>query len=135
MMNTRLSEELVNAQAKIVGGLLDNGFMDFYDGAQPDGPEAVLMDQVFFGSVRFAGFTDPKGGIIYAFPITDGVAIETGKISWARCFQSDHKTVVMDMSVGQRDCNITVKSSEVERGTVIEVTAFEYEVPPLSPGM
>src|SRR4051794_10949146 len=135
MINTRLSEALVNRQAKIVADLLDNGFVNFYDGPQPESPETPLVDQIFFGSVRFSGFTDPKGGIIHAFPITDGVAIESGSVTWARLFRSDHKTAVLDASVAVRDANITVKSSKVERGAMIEVTAFEYEVPKISLGV
>jgi hypothetical protein len=132
---TRLSNGVVNKQCSIVADLLHDGFMDFYDGIQPSGPETTLDDQVYFGSVRFTGFTEPSGGVMHAFEITDGVSIESGTITWARLFRADHRTAVMDMSVGERDANIIVRSSTVERGATIQCASFEYEVPKSSPGI
>jgi hypothetical protein len=134
-MNTRMSDRIVNAQAKIVADLLHNGFLDFFDGTQPDNPETPIDNQVLLGSVRFTGFTEPKSGIVHALPIDAAFAIETGIASWARCTRADHRTPVMDVSVGERDANCIVKSAKVERGMLIELEAFEHEVPKVSHGM
>jgi hypothetical protein len=135
MMSTQLSERIVNGQAAIVADLLRDGFLDLYDGVQPDSPEVGVVNQVFLGSVRFTGFTEPNGGLIYAFPITGGVAIESGSATWARLYRSDHRTPVMDVSVGETDADCIVRSSKVERGTLIEFEAFEYQVPKSAPGI
>ena len=135
MKNTQLSEMVVDLQVGYVAESLANGYMDIYDGAQPDSPEVGLTNQVLLGSTRFSGFTEPKSGVIYALPITSGVAIESGLATWARLYRSDHKTPVMDISVGERDADCIVKHNKVDRGAVIEFEAFEYEVPKSTPGI
>jgi hypothetical protein len=52
MKKTQLSETIVNRQAAIVADLLRDGFLDLYDGVQPDSPEMGVLNQVFLGSVR-----------------------------------------------------------------------------------
>jgi hypothetical protein len=72
---------------------------------------------------------------MFASEITDGVSIETGTVSWARLYRADHKTPVMDMSVGERDADIILRSSKVARGATIECVSFEYCVPKSTGGM
>jgi hypothetical protein len=134
---TKMSTLVVDNQAQILADLLDNGFLDFFDGAQPSKPEEKVTSQQLLGSIRFdsPGFTQPVDGTIYALPATDGIVIASGTAAWARAFQSDHKTAVMDVSVGTRDANVIVETVDFTRGAVIGLIAFEHEVAKETPGL
>jgi hypothetical protein len=134
--NSIMSEQVVSLQAAIISDFLTDGFLDIFDGPQPENAESELTTQVLLGGVRFTTFTTPSKGVIYAKDVTDGIVIESGRASWARCFKKDHRTVVMDVSVGESaDANVILASTLFERGAIMEVIAFEHTVPTTTPGM
>jgi hypothetical protein len=135
MKQTILAEDVVNEQVAIIARLLDDGFIDVYTGTQPDQPEDPVTTQTLLVSNRLSGFSSPKNGIIFALPITDAIAIATGDAAWARCFAADHRTAVIDISVGAKDANVTVTSTRIERGSVVEILEWEHCVPRTTPGV
>jgi hypothetical protein len=136
MRQTILAEAVVNQQCDIIAALLTNGFLDIFSGKQPDEPEDGITDQTtLLVSCRFSTFTEPKDGSIFALPVTDGVAIESGEATWARCFCADHKTAVMDVSVGVKNANVTLTTTKIERGKTMQVLEYEHCVPKITPGI
>jgi hypothetical protein len=134
MKRTVIAEQIVNEQVAIVAALLTDGFVDIYTGTQPEQPEDAITSQTLLVSTRLSGFSEPKNGTIFSLPIDVGVAIATGDAAWARCFAADHKTPVMDVSVGTRDANMTVTSTRIDRGRVLEILEWEHCVPRTTPG-
>ena len=131
---TILAEAIVNEQCAIVAALLTDGFIDIYTGTQPHQPEDPITSQTLLISSRLSGFSEPRNGTIFALPIDVAVAIATGDASWARCFAADHKTAIMDVSIGTKDANMTVTATRIDRGRVMEILEWEHCVPRSTPG-
>jgi hypothetical protein len=135
--STRLTNLAVNTEADAFARLMDGGFIDIYDGAQPESGDTPVSKQVLavtlgLGSPAFMPALD---GILIANPITSGVAkASVNPATWARVYRADHKTVVMDLSVGTRDANIILKTANIPEGVKIECSSFQHLIPKSLPG-
>lgn len=129
--NTQLSNAVANAQANALGALCNNGFIDIYDGAQPTNADTGIGAQVLLASLVFGAtaFGSAAAGVITANAITaDASANASGTAAWARIFQSDHSTVVMDVSVGTSNANIILNSVSISAGVAVSISSFTHTV-------
>ena len=80
-MTSRLTTEIVDAQAQIIADALDGGTMKIYSGTQPLSPNAgvggdsTLLATLNFGSPAFASIVQ---GVMTANPLTGGTAVADG---------------------------------------------------------
>lgn len=137
--NTRLADDVVDAQANVLGEMLSDGFIDIYDGVQPESAndsvpkQATLCVSLRFGSPAFG---QAQKGIISANAIASGVAVSTvTNATWARVFRSDHKTKVMDVSVGMKDANIILPTTNIVRGVTVQCSSFLHVVAKTTQGV
>jgi hypothetical protein len=135
--NTRLTNLAVNTEADAFAALMDGGFIDIYDGLQPDSADAPLGKQVRGVSLGLGrpAFMPALDGILSANPITPGVATASiNPATWARVYRADHKTFVMDVSVGTRDANIILRTTNIPEGVKVECSSFQHLIPKSVPG-
>ncbi len=136
--NTRLASFVVDIQANALAELLNNGFIDIFEGPQPDGPDEDVEQRRLCVSLKFGSpaFMPAVMGIISANPIGSSKSVaDVNPATWARLFKADHKTAVMDMSVGEKSANIIVPNTHIVRGITIGVSSVTHAVATHTPGV
>lgn len=129
--NTRLASFVVDIQANALAELLNNGFIDIYEGPQPESPDESVGLRKLCVSLKFGSpaFMPAVMGIISANPISSNKSVaDVNPATWARCFRADHKTAVMDVSAGTKDANIILPNTHIVRGITIGVSSFMHSV-------
>lgn len=135
---TRLSNLVVNVQADALATLLANGFIDIYDGVQPDSADVDVSNQTLSVSLQFGSpaFMPAQDGVLAANPIKAAVATKTvERATWARLYRSDHKTKVMDVSVGTKDANIILPTTNIQSGVTVSCSSFTHSVAKATSGV
>jgi hypothetical protein len=136
--NTRLASFVVDIQANALAELLNNGFIDIYEGPQPESPDESVGLRKLCVSLKFGSpaFMPAVMGIISANPISASKSVaDVNPATWARCFRADHKTAVMDVSAGTKDANIILPNTHIVRGITIGVSSFMHSVAKLTAGV
>lgn len=133
MANSRLSDAAANAEANALAALLNNGYMRMYSGTQPANANTPITTQTLLATLRLGNpaFGSASGGQITANPLTpDSDAAATGAASFARFFESDGTTVVMDVSVGTTGSGaiIQMNSNIIQQHALVSVGAFSHSV-------
>lgn len=129
--NTRLANFVVDIQANALAELLNDGFIDIYDGTQPESPDDEVGSRKMCVSLKLGSpaFMPAVKGVISANPIQAGrIVANVNPATWARLYQADHKTSVMDVSVGTRDANIIVPTTHMVSGVTMSVSSFLHSV-------
>jgi hypothetical protein len=69
--NTKLANIVIDAQAEVLASLLKDGFIDIYDGSQPDSPETEVGTRKMCVSLKLGSpaFMPSVKGLISANPI------------------------------------------------------------------
>jgi hypothetical protein len=92
---SRLSSITVDAQADVLAMLLDGGYIDIFDGEQPETADASpATNNNRCVSLRFGSpaFLKSENGQVAANPISSAIATRTVQnATWARCYRPDHK--------------------------------------------
>ena len=128
---------MVNSQADVLAMLCADGHIDFFDGVQPDNADTDAKQSPCL-TLRFGSpaFMPAKEGVLTANPIRSSVAMRTvEKATWARLFQADHKTVVMDVSVGTKDANIILPTTHIVAGVTVSCSSFTHSVAKTTQGV
>jgi hypothetical protein len=128
--NTQLTNLAVNTEADALAALLNAGFIDIYDGAQPATGDTAIGAQTKLARCTFGNpaFGASVAGVITANAITaDSDADATGTAAWARILKSDG-TPVMDVSVGTAAANIILNSLAIQIHAQVSITSFTHTV-------
>lgn len=128
---TVLSEKSVNVEADAFGALMDGGFIDIYGGDAPSSPDAPVGEQVRAVSLAFGmpAFGRAAAGSIIANGIQPATAERTvNPVTWARIYRSDHKTAVMDVSVGTRDATLILPTVNIAANVTISCSFFSHAI-------
>ncbi|CAN0484936.1 unnamed protein product, partial [Phaeothamnion confervicola] len=102
-----------------------------YSRPAPESPETEVGDRKLCVSLRLGApaFMPATKGILSANPIKSGVATgDVNPVTWARLYQSDHKTPIMDVSVGTKDANIILPTTNIVRGITVACSSFLHAV-------
>jgi hypothetical protein len=102
-LTPKLSNAAANAGADAICALLNNGFLDIYDGSQPATADTAVSTQTKLARLTFGAtaFGASSAGVASASAIgADSSADATGTAAWFRALKSDGTTVVFDGSVG-----------------------------------
>ncbi len=130
---SNLSIKSANIEADAFAKLMDGGFIDIYDGAQPESADEPLSSTHRLGVTLSFGspaFLPAAAGVITANQIMPGVAVMSlNPATWARIYQKDHKTAVMDVSVGTRDAVIILPSTNLPAGITVTCSFFTHVIP------
>lgn len=131
MKRTNLAVIAVDAEARAFASLLDGGFIDIYDGAMPGDAASRIGAQKLGVSLELGNpaFSPPIDGVIFANPITSGIAkADINPATWARVYRSDHRTVVMDITVGVTDANLIVPTTNIAAGVLVSCSSFSHHI-------
>ncbi len=127
-LNPKLSNAGANAAADAVCALLNSGFIDIYDGAQPATADTAITTQVKLARLTFGAtaFAAAIAGVATANAITsDSSADATGTASWFRACKSDG-SAIFDGSVGTSSANLVLSTTSITAGAVVGVSSCTY---------
>jgi hypothetical protein len=126
--NIKLANIGANAAADAVAALLNGGFLDIYDGAQPATSDTAITTQVKLARLNFnaTAFGSAAAGVATANSITaDSAADATGTAAWFRACKSDG-SAVFDGSVGTSGCDLNLATTAIVANAQISVSSFTY---------
>lgn len=130
-LNQKYTALAVNTKADAQAALLNDGFMDLYDGVQPIAGGGIITTQVRLARLTFGNpaFAPAVNGVSTANPIgSDAAAAADGVATWVRCCQSNDVEVV-DGSVGTSGCNLNLNETTIMAGAPVGVTGFTLTEP------
>lgn len=130
-LTPRYSTLAVNTKADAQAALLNGGFLDIYDGAQPATANTAITTQVKLARLTFGtpAFGAAVAGVVTATAITaDAAAEATGTASWFRLLTSGGAAVA-DGSVGTADANLVLSTTAIVVNAEVSVTAFTLTEP------
>ena len=136
-LNTQVSNAAAAAEANAFAALLNSGFIDIYDGAQPATADTAITTQVkgvrlTFGATAFAASTN---GTLTANAITSGTASASITAAWFRCLKADGTTVVMDGTVGTATSNLILPTVTISSGVTVSCSSFTHAVQRATAGL
>lgn len=129
--NTQLTMLAVDTEADAFAKLMDGGFIDIYGGDQPKNADMPVNGQTMSVSLSLSNpaFLPADAGVITANPIGSGIiGASVDKAQWARVYRADHQTAVMDVSVGTRDANIILPTTQLVAGILVTCSSFKHVV-------
>lgn len=130
--NTKLTDLVANTQANAQAALADNGYLRWYDGAQPATADTPITDQNMVAELRFGltAFGPAAAGVITANAIAPDPAAIGGIAAWFRIFAADGTTPLWDGNIGLVGSNsdIELNSVIVPPGIECGLTEFTHTV-------
>lgn len=126
-----LSDTAANAEANALAPLCNSGTIKIYSGPQPLNANTdlvggnTLLATLTFGSTAFGA---AAGGVITADAITPGTIVANGTASFARIFESDGVTVVMDVPLGTFNAAIIFNTLSFVEGATVSISACVFNV-------
>lgn len=131
-LDTRLANAQRSRAADAVTARLNNGYLRFYGGTRPATADTGLSGQSLHAEVRFnaTAFDPAVNGVAVARALTADSAIDLGGTpTWARAFESDGVTPVLDLEVGTSGANINIASLPLTQNAELQVNSFTYTQP------
>jgi hypothetical protein len=125
-LNPKFTNLAVNTKVDAQATLLNSGFLDLYDGAQPTTADTAIGAQVKLARLTFGNpaFGAGVAGVATANAITqDSSADATGTAAWFRALKSDG-TPLLDGSVGTSGANLNLNSVAISSGAAVSCTSF-----------
>lgn len=128
--NTQKTNLAVNTEGDALAALLNGGFIDILDGAQPANGNTAITSQVLLVSLQFGNpaFGSTSAGIATANAISPGTAVASSTATWCRLYKSDHTTAVFDGSVGLSSANLILNAVAISSGATVSCSAFTFTV-------
>lgn len=128
--NTKLTNYSASVEADAFAVLFNDGYLDIYDGIQPETGDSPITDQILLAELRFGNpaFSGAVNGVITAIEITAANAVATGIAKWFRCFKSDGSTALLDGSAGTSLCNLILNTVNIEMGAEVSINSFQHTV-------
>ena len=129
--NTHLSIASWNLGLNAAIDVLNSGFIEIYDGAQPATPDTALSGQTKLAKLPLSAtaFGAAASGIKTANAITSATALATSTATWFRAFKSDDATAVIDGSVGTSGTDMIINATAIVTGATVSVTSWLVEMP------
>lgn len=132
MKRTNMTNLAVETEANAFARLMDDGFIDIYSGPQPATADTPLNGQVMAVSLSFSkpAFAPSLAGELIANSIRGGEAENSVELAtWARIYRADHKTPVMDVTVGTRDAVVVLPTVNIQARITVTCSHFSHTIP------
>lgn len=125
-----LSNTSANAEANAFGPLMNTGVIKIFDGTQPVNANTALSGNTLLATLTFGNpaFGSAAAGVLTANAITSGTAVATGTATFARVYESDGTTVVMDCAVGTSGAYINLNTTSIVTGGLVSITSWTHTV-------
>ena len=127
-LNTQTTNAAANAACDAITALVNGGFLDIYDGAQPADANTAVTTQVKLARLAFSAtaFGAAMNGVATANAIAqDSDADATGTASWFRACKSDG-TAVFDGTVGTGTHNLVLASTSIVQHGIVSISALTF---------
>ncbi len=134
MSTFKRSSLAVNAEADAVCKLLDGGFLDLYDGVQPEKVGAAITTQTRLARLQWntPAFVMSMDGVARAQTIAaDQAAAATGEATWFRAVTANGNCV-FEGSVGAFDpqakdqADLVLNKTVIVQNAIVSLSAFTY---------
>jgi hypothetical protein len=132
-----LSDTTANTEATSFAPLCNNGTINIYSGAQPLNANTALGSNTLLATLTFGSpaFGAPASGVLTANAITGADALASGTATFARCFESDGTTVIMDIQVGTSAAfALVLSSTAIVDGNPVSISSLTYTVTEMPSG-
>lgn len=129
--NATYAELAVNTKVDALGALLNGGFIDIYDGAQPATADTPVTTQTKLARLTFSAtaFAAGSAGVAAANAITpDADAAATGEAAWARLVTAVG-AAVMDGTVGTSGCNLNLAATAIVQHATVSAANLSLREP------
>jgi hypothetical protein len=129
--NAKYADLAVNTKVDALAALLNGGYIDIYDGAQPATADTVVTTQTKLARLTFSStaFAAGSGGIAVANAITpDADAAATGTAAWARMVTSAG-AAVMDGTAGTSGCNLNLATTAIVQHATVSASNLSLREP------
>lgn len=125
-----LSNTSANAEANALAPLMNSGTIQVFSGTQPVNANTALSGNTLLATLTFGAtaFGSAVAGVITANAITSGTAVATGTATFARIYETDGTTAVMDVQVGTSGAYINLNTVSIVTGGLVSVTSFAHTV-------
>ena len=130
-----LSDVTANAMEAVKTAFCNSGTIQVFAGPQPANANTPLSGNTLLVTLTFGvtAFNAPVGGQATANAIASGTAINAGLGTWARIYQSDGSTVVMDVTVGNPSTSppayITLSTNSIVAGGLVSISSLVDSCP------
>lgn len=120
----------VTRKNELLDALTDNcnsGFLRIYDGTPPATVDTALSGNTLLAELTLnaTSFGAASGGVLTANAITsDASANATGTASFARIYQSNGTTQVLQCSVGTSGADLNLNTVSIVSGAAVAVTSL-----------
>lgn len=127
----KLSNLAISTQVNALSTLLDDGWLDIYDGEQPSSSnKALTKNEHVLASLHFGNpaFKAARNEIAEATKIDSEMdAPRSGFATWYRLTMADHKTVVADGSIGKEDADLILNITEIKKHAEVSINSFKLK--------
>jgi hypothetical protein len=125
-----ISDTAANAEANALAPLLNSGLIEFFTGTQPANANTALSGNTLLATLTFGStaFGAAAAGVITANAIASGTAVATGTATFARLYESNGTTVVMDLPVGTSGAAINLNTTSIVTGGLVSITSYTHTV-------
>ena len=129
--NTHLSLASWNLALNAALDVLNSGFIDIYDGAQPATPDVAAGAQVKLAHLPLnaTAFAAASAGSKIAGAITNGVGLAASTATWFRAYKADDTTAVIDGSAGTAGTDLVLNDAAITVGGTVQVTSWTVSMP------
>lgn len=131
-LDTRLANAQRSRMMDALTARLNSGKLRLYSGTRPATPDTALSGNTLLAELTFGAtaFGASVNGVATANAITaDSSADATGTATFARLFESDGTTVVLDQEVGTTGANINLNTTSIVTGAAVSVTSMTLTQP------
>lgn len=125
-----LSDVAANAQANALAALMNGGSIEIFSGTKPATANTALSGNTLLATLTFGNpaFGSASAGAITANAIGAATAANTGTATFARLYESNGTTVVMDVDVNTSGAYINLNTVAIVQGANVSVTSFTHDV-------
>lgn len=116
--NTHLSIASWDLALDSALNVLNNGFLEIYDGVQPATPDVAVTTQNKLAKLALGAtaFSAAAAGSKAANAITNGTGLVASTATWFRAFKSDDATAVIDGSAGTSGTDLVLNDAAITVG-------------------
>ena len=128
----RISSDVASGQMDDLTPRLDDGYMRIYEGGQPASVDDPLGAVTLLAELRFGMPASPAavdGVATFNAMTPDAAADATGTAEFARCYESDGVTAVLDCDVGVVNATAIIDTTAIVAGSPVDCTSFQLTQP------
>jgi hypothetical protein len=128
--NVHVATTSRNGMIDNLAARLNNGFIKVYSGTQPANANTALSGNTLLVTHGFGAtaFGSAASGSATANAISSGVIAASGTATFARLYESDGTTAVMDISVGSSGADLNYPTTTFTAAVTATISSFTLSI-------